>query len=129
MEKLKIQRKQVAEEERQYVRNLTFLARTATKFVELSPHEDVYQFISEELRKFVGNSVVLINSFEKASKCVCVRAVSGIDKYMGGILKILGKAPVTMSFTVNDKVWPGITSGQLVKIYGGLYELSFARKQ
>jgi PAS domain S-box-containing protein len=115
----------VVEKERQYARNLTFLARTTTKLVELSPDEDVYQFIGEELREFIGNSVVLVSSFEKASKRVCVRAVSGIEKYMGSILKILGRVPAMMSFTIKDEIWPDITSGQLVKISGGLNELTF----
>jgi signal transduction histidine kinase len=125
LERLNTQREQVVEEEKQYVRNLTFLARTATKFVELSPDEDIYQFIGEELRNFIGNSVVLISSFEKAPNRLRVRAISGIEKYMGSILKILGRIPVMMSVTANEETLPDITSGQLVKISGGLYELSF----
>ena len=54
--------KQTKENEK-YMRDLAFLSRTAIGFLELSPEEDIYEFIGKQLRELVGNSIIIMNSF------------------------------------------------------------------
>jgi len=113
-----------SKEEGQYIRDLISLSRTAVELVDLSPEEDIYQFIAEKLKELVGGCVVSMNSFDEASNNFCVRAVEGIGKHMDKVLKILGKHPVGLITPINDEAQDGLTSRKLKKVAGGLYELS-----
>jgi len=114
-------------EDEKYMRDLAFLSRTSIGFLELSPEEDIYEFIGRQLRELVGNSIILVNSFEGATDNVCVRAVLGVGGKMGSAVRILGKHPVGMSLMIDDEARLGLGSGKLEKVPGGLYEFSFRR--
>ena len=105
--------------------SLMFLASTAMKFVELSPEEDIYQFIGEQLKEITGNSIVVISSFDETSSSFCVQSVVGIGRYMDTVLKIMGRHPVGITSSINDEARLALTSGKLVKVPGHLYEFSF----
>jgi len=124
LEKKEIESKEGDEKERQYIRDLISLSRTAIGLVDLSPEEDIYQFIAEKLKELVGDCVISMNSFDETSDNFCVRAVVGIGKHMDKVLKILGKNLVGMITPINDEARNGLTSGKLKKVSGGLYELS-----
>jgi two-component sensor histidine kinase len=113
-----------SKEERQYIRDLISLSRTAVELVDLSPEEDIYQFIAEKLKELVGGCVISMNSFDEAFNNFCVRAVEGIGKHMDKVLKILGKHPVGLITPINDEARNGLTSRKLKRVSGGLYELS-----
>ena len=81
--------------------SLTFLASTAMKFVELSPEEDIYQFIGEQLKELTGNSIVVTSSFDETSSSFCVQSVVGIGRYMDAVLKIMGRHPVGITSSIN----------------------------
>ena len=121
-EKKEIESKE--EEERQYIRDLISLSRTAIELVDLSPEEDIYQFIAGRLKELVGDCVISMNSFDEPSDNFCVRAVEGIRKHMDKVLKMLGKHPVGLITPINDEARDGLTSRKLKKVAGGLYELS-----
>jgi len=110
-----------------YMRDLAFLSRTAIGFLELSPEEDIYEFIGKQLRELVGNSIIIVNSFEEAADSICVRAVSGLGEKMETVFRLLGRHPVGMFLTIDDEARLGLSSGKLVKVPGGLYEFSFRR--
>ncbi len=110
--------------ERQYTRDLISLSRTAIELVDLSPEEDIYQFIAGKLKDLVGDCVVSVSSFDEANNNFYVRAVTGIGKHMDKVLKILGKHPVGLITPINDDARNGLTSRKLKKLSGGLYELS-----
>lgn len=114
-------------EDERYNRDLAFLSRTAIGFLELSPEEDIYEFIGRQLRELVGNSIIIVNSFEGATDSVCVRAVSGVGGKMGAVVRILGRHPLGMSLMIDDEARLGLGSGKLVKVPEGLYEFSFKR--
>jgi PAS domain S-box-containing protein len=124
---------EAAEEESKHVdvkhtRGMDFLSRTAIEFVELPSEENIYQFIAEKLKELVGSAVVVINSFDKVSDSFCTRAVVGIGKHTKGILKIIGRDPLGMTYTVTDaEARRALLSGNLVEGPRGLYELSFGK--
>jgi len=118
----------VVKEQQQYTQDLEFLSRTAMELVELSSEENIYQFIGEKLKEIVGNAVVVINSFNKVSDSFCTRAVVGFGKHIESVLKIIGRDPVGMSYTITDaEARRALLSGRLVKGPRGLHELSFGK--
>jgi PAS domain S-box-containing protein len=121
------ERKKTEEKENQYFRDLAFLSRTAMEFVELPPRSDIYKFIGKRLRELVGNSFVLVNSFDETTKCLKVRAFSGARKEIEIVIKILKKKTLGMSFPISEEARAGISTGRLVKVPGGLYVLSFEK--
>jgi len=122
LEKTEIESKEG--KEKQYIRDLISLSRTAIGLVDLSPEEDIYKFIAEKLKELVGECVISTNSFDEASNNFCVRAIKGIGKHMDKLLKMLGKHPVGLITPINDEARNGLTSRKLKKVTGGLYELS-----
>ncbi len=116
-----------AKEDGKHIRNLAFLSRTATGFLELSPEDNIHEFIAEQLKELAGNSIVIVNSFEEATDSVCCRAVLGFGEKMGTVVSILGKHPVEMVLKIDNEARLGLTSRKLVKIPGGFYEFSFRR--
>jgi len=121
------EREKAEEKEKQYASNLAFLSRTAMEFVELPPRSDIYKFIGKRLRELVGNSFVLVNSFDETTQCIKVRAFSGARKEIESIIKILRKNTIGMSFPINEEARAELSTGRLVKVPGGLYVLSFEK--
>lgn len=121
------ERKKAQEKEKQYARGLAFLSRTAMEFVELPSKSDIYQFIGKRLRELVGNSFVLVNSFDETTQCIQAQAFLGVKKEIESVLKILRTDPTAMSLPINEEARAGLTTGKLVKVPGGLYVLSFEK--
>jgi len=119
--------KKAEEKEKQYASSLAFLSRTAMEFVELPLRSDIYQFIGKQLRELLGNSFVLVNSFDEATQCLQTKAFLGARKEIESVLKILRKDPREMSFPISEEARAGLTTGKLVKVPGGLYVLSFEK--
>ena len=116
-----------AKEDEKHIRDLAFLSRIATGFLELSPEDNIYEFIAGQLEELGGNSIIMVNSFEEATDCACCRAVLGLGEKMGAIVSILGKHPVGMLLKIDNEARLGLTSGKLVKVPGGFYEFCFRR--
>jgi len=64
----------VVESEQKRIRELEFLSQTAVGFLELSPKDDIYQFIGAQLKRLAENSIIFVNSFDRATDRVNVRA-------------------------------------------------------
>jgi PAS domain S-box-containing protein len=121
------ERKKAEEKEKQYASSLAFLLRTAMEFVELPSKSNIYQFIGNRLREIVGNSFVLVNSFDETTQCIQAQAFFGARKEIESVLKILKKDLMGMPFPINEEARAGLTTGKLVKVPGGLYVLSFEK--
>ncbi len=119
------ERKKAEKKEKQYFQDLEFLSKTAMEFVELPSDKDIYQYIGEQLKNIVKNSIILVNSFDDTSDTIHVESVIGIGKYIDKVFKILGEHPVGKSFPINDDARIGLTKGRLVKVPGKLHTLTF----
>ena len=119
--------KLVEEQRKSYVRDLEFLSKTAMAFSELPADADIYGFTAERLKELVGEAIVLVNSYDAAKDAVCIRAVAGLGKSVRNLLKIVGRNPVGMVFSLDDMAREGLRKGQLVQVPGGVYEWTFQR--
>jgi len=121
------ERKKAEEERKQYASSLAFLSRTAMEFVEFPFGSDIYKFIGKRLRELVGNSFVLVNSFDETTQCIKAQAFLGARKEIESVLKILRKDLVGMPFPISEEARAALTTGKLAKVPGGLYVLSFEK--
>ncbi len=107
---------------------MEYLSRTATEFVELPSEVNIYRFIGERLQELVGNAVVVINSFDKVSDSLCTRALVGIGKHTKGVLELIGRDPLGMTYPITDAEGRrALLGGKLVDGPKGLHELSFGK--
>ena len=120
------ERKRAEEEAVQHTKNIEFLSETAMGFVELPAEKDIYRFIGERLRQLIGDAIyVLVNSFDQKTREIRVRALVADDQHMQAVSETLGTDPIVMSFVVSEEAWNGLISGKLVRVPGGIHELSF----
>jgi PAS domain S-box-containing protein len=120
------ERKRAEEERVQHTRNMEFLSEAAMGFVDVPAEKDIYRFIGEQLRELTNDVLyVLVNSFDQKTREIQVRALLADDQHIQAVLKTLGTDPKGMSFVVSEEAWNGLISGKLVRVPGGIYELSF----
>jgi PAS domain S-box-containing protein len=120
-----IERKRMEEKETQYIKDLTLLSKAAMRFVDLSPEEDIYNYIGKQLKEVIKNSIIIINSFDPESNTLTLRSIWDIGKYLESVLKILRRNPVGLCFEISGEAKSALTSGKLEKVPGGLDVLSF----
>ena len=118
------ERVRAEEEAKQYIHELSFLSQAATEFVELPLGEDIYRRIGEKIRGLADNAFVVVNSFDEASDCLCVHALLGLGKRTRAMINIMGRDPVGMSFKLDDEAKRSLSRGKLLKVPGGIYDLS-----
>ncbi|MDA3813956.1 MAG: PAS domain S-box protein [Candidatus Cloacimonetes bacterium] len=117
------ERKQAEEQEKDHRRNIELISETAMKFVEFQQDENIYTYIGEQLRDFIGkDSYVIVNSVNEEAHSSTIQTVLGMGKFTDKISKLLGKHPVGMTIDVED---PNIhyTDGKFHVYEEGLYGL------
>jgi PAS domain S-box-containing protein len=120
------ERKQIERREGQPVTEMNFLYKTALDFIQFDPKDDIYRFIGKKLKEIVGDSIVLVNPYDKASDSFHVRALEGVREKIKKALKIIGKDLFTTSFSINnEEARSQLISGELLKVPGSLYKLTF----
>jgi len=125
LERVEAERKWAEEKEKQFTSDMVLLSNTALGFVDLTPKDNIYHYIGKQLKKFAGNSIVVINSFDKESDSLHVREVLGFGEYTEKALKIMGGHPKGRCVKISEEARVGLTSGELVKVPGGLHVLTF----
>ncbi len=122
------ERRQIERREEKHAFEMDFLYKTALDFIQLDPKDDIYRFIGRKLKEIVGDSIVLVNSYDKASDSIQLRALEGVREKIKKVLKLIGKDLFTMSFPINnEEARNTLISGELLRIPGGLYELAFGQ--
>lgn len=119
------ERKRAEEKEKLHLRNINFLSQAAMKFVELPRSSNIYDYVGEQIREFVGkDSYVIVNSVDCKTGFSTIHSVLGVGKFAEIITNKLGRQPVGMKFDVED---PNIhyQDGKLHVYQKGLYGLMF----
>ncbi|MBW1942723.1 MAG: hypothetical protein JRJ51_07800, partial [Deltaproteobacteria bacterium] len=82
------------EKERYFIQDIRLLSSAAMALVELAPEENIYELIGIHLQQLAGDSVTVVNSFDRDSRSLRVEAMIGLGEHHKTILKMLGSHPV-----------------------------------
>jgi len=117
------ERKRAEEEEKQHRKRIENLSKTAMRFVEFSPDEDIYRFIGEQLKELTGDSIVAINSIDKDPSILVTRAVLGVGNFSKSIIKLVGKHPEGMTYNRSAEDLSYLSDGKLHEYRKRLYDV------
>lgn len=112
------------EKEHYFIQDVRLLSQAAMALVELAPEENIYETIGIHLQQLAGDSVTVVNSFDRGSRSLRVEAMIGIGEHLKTILKILGSHPVGTVIPINEEAVTGLTSGGLMGVPGGLLSIT-----
>lgn len=107
--------------------HLAALSRSAMAFTMVSSGNDIYQEIATQMRDLVGDSMVTVCSFDPETKVMEQRGLAGIPPAVVRPLERMSRGFTPMRVVANPEAVEQITSGRLVEIEEGVYEL-FVRK-
>jgi signal transduction histidine kinase/CheY-like chemotaxis protein len=125
VQKLK-SRLQIDEKERSYQEQLIFLSNTALEFLGHTGTLDFYEYVGRKLMEMIDNSIVIISSFEGASRELQVEYIDGIDGLADKIINILGGKPQQQKVKLSSKTLARMmqVSNKLHRFTDGFYESS-----
>jgi len=86
-------------EQKQYLRNMTFLAGTAMDLVDLPPVDNIYRYIVDRLMKLVPGAYAYIFSYDEADRQFVIRNVAG-EGFREGLTEFLGQDPVGLALPI-----------------------------
>ena len=112
------------EKEHYFIQDIRLLSSAAMALVELAPEENIYELIGIHLQQLAGDSVTVVNSFDRDSRSLRVEAMIGIGEHLKTILKMLGSHPVGKVIPINEEAMAGLSSGSLTEVPGGLLSIS-----
>lgn len=121
IEELKKLQKQV--EKTLGAQEIEYLAMTALDFAVFPPEEDFYAYVGRQLKEIIGNSVILVFSYDESSKLLECRSLVGLGKLTGKVLKLMGKSPIGMRFALLEDLEAQLKKGKFFKLSKGMYEL------
>lgn len=116
--------KALEKKEKQYIRDLTFLSRSAMKFVTLPTADQILRHIGEQLQHRIKDSTVLVASFDQDMQRLHILSVAGMRKGEDAVLQALGKVFEGTSFKITDAVRRKLLKGDLVKVRGGIQKIT-----
>jgi PAS domain-containing protein len=71
--------------EREYVRNLEFLARTSAALADMGDEENIYQYIADRIAELVPDSMIAVSSIDMETRIQRIAAVSGNPEMLEGL--------------------------------------------
>jgi PAS domain S-box-containing protein len=115
-------RKEAEEEMRQ-------MSEAAMQFVDFPPGRDMYDFICEKVKQFIGEGIVGVNSIDQDRDTLKVRKILGIGPVKTKMIeKLLGKEIASLSlFEIFEEAKEALGTGKLTRVEGGLYTVLFHR--
>jgi PAS domain S-box-containing protein len=118
------ERRRTREREKQHIRELEFLSESAAAFAQFPLGADLCGYIAGRLKELVPDAIVAVNSYERESGGLRVRELLGLGGHTEAVIKLMGANPVGRCFEIDDQAREGLARGELVKVPGGIYDLS-----
>lgn len=112
------------ERERQCIREQEFLSESAETLTQFPVGENLYKYIASRIRELAPDAIVAVNSYDKELGGLRVRELLGIGSRTQAIIKLMGANPVGKCFEINAAAREGLGRADLVKVPGGIYDLS-----
>jgi PAS domain S-box-containing protein len=111
--------KRALELEKEYLRDLAFLSKTAMEFVAQPPEENLHRYVAEKVLEITpGARVVAVTSLDKKEGVIILRAVAGLGKKLDDVLKVLGREPIGWEVPFSDEIGAVMKKGRLRQISG-----------
>jgi PAS domain S-box-containing protein len=108
-------------------KNLELVFNSGTRFLEMSKSAQIFKYLSEQLRQIAGNAVIMVGEYDAESR-ESVRSFVGPEEKVRKAEKILGKDPVSLTFTVAEKARKILAKDWYFDlVQGGFHELTFGR--
>jgi len=121
-------RKKAEEQEQQYAHNMKFLSDSAMKFIEQPIETDIFPIIGEQLAALIPDSIVVVSAYHNETREAEVKAVAGRETRIHEAHKILGHKVLGMRTVLDtESARERLYRGKLVKVEGGLNEISFQK--
>ncbi len=121
------ERKRIETLDRENMRNLEFLSRTATEFAEMTPDTDIYAYISDRLLEIFPGSASIVSSIDDAARILQIRVVGGSDAFREAMDEVRKIRPEGWRFEIPPVGMASMLSGDVTEIPGGARECSFGQ--
>ena len=105
--------------------NLQFLARAALKLIDPMPEQELYQYVAEQVATLAPDSYISVNIVFAPNRIRTIAAAKSSNRLDLG-LKMIGD-PIGMEFDINEKATFSFERGKLLKVVGGINELTFGK--
>ena len=104
--------------------SIEVLSRTIAKLIDVSGDANAYEIIGEGLRDVTGVSTLLVFSFNDNVHRLRVRTVLGENGHVAAINRLLVDCLESTVIDKTERQRFDLLSGKLVRVYGGLFELT-----
>jgi len=100
----------------EYYTSIAFLSQTIIELIELSPQDNIYRYIGNQLHRLIKHAIILINRCDKSFETLEISEIIGIDHCSMEINKILGRDPVSMKFSISPNVKNTFCNSKLIQV-------------
>lgn len=121
------ERKRIEALDREHMRNLEFLSRTATELSEMTGDGDTYAYISDRLLEIFPGSSNVVSSIDDAVRRAQVRVVGGSDEFRNAMDEVRESRPEGLQFEIPPAGMASMLAGGVAEITGGVDESSFGQ--
>lgn len=104
--------------------HLRMLSKLASDSVGLSSGEEIFRLIGKHLEKLIPGSIIVCIMIDHDKEMLIPKMVTGLGDSINKVTEVLGVHPDKMTFSSRDLDIAGLSTGKLLKIEGGLVELS-----
>ena len=103
---------------------VSFLSKTATDLLAFSVKDNIYAYIAHRLKALLDHCIVMVLSHDPGEGQMQLKSIAGIDKKYQSVLKILGRNPVGMKFSISEEGKNLLKKQKLLKGPESLQKLS-----
>ncbi|UCG27743.1 MAG: PAS domain S-box protein [Bacteroidales bacterium] len=103
---------------------LEIVAKFANELYKLTRVEEIFTLIGKHLSGLIKDSVIMSVWVDIEKGTVYPKKITGLGSFSEKVVEILGDHPENLIFTTRGLDEEGLKSGKLLKVTGGLYELS-----
>ncbi|MBN2173607.1 MAG: PAS domain S-box protein [Bacteroidales bacterium] len=114
------------EKERKHLTSLEFISQKAMEFVELNADYNVYKFLGEKIKEIIGESIILLVSYDKPSDQTKIEHIEGQGEFCDNLLKILTVSQDQVNVKINHELLRNLSYGKLIKYNDGLFEKGYS---
>ena len=109
------------------VDDLEFLSSAALRLAELELDQNIFEVVAEEMARLAPDTLVVTNSYDPPTHSTVVRAFAGSPRMKAEALALWGQEVLGLRFRMSDEDRGSMAEGRLVRIPGGLHQLTFQR--